>query len=42
MSEEIAAAIGGSDLVVIEQCGHLITMEKPAETHAVLRRWLGA
>jgi len=41
MSEEIAAAIPGSELVVIEQCGHLITMEKPNETNAILRRWLG-
>jgi pimeloyl-ACP methyl ester carboxylesterase len=40
MSEEIAAAIKGSELVVIEQCGHLITMEKPDETNAILRRWL--
>jgi pimeloyl-ACP methyl ester carboxylesterase len=40
MSEEIAAAIAGSELIVIEQCGHLITMEKPDETNAILRRWL--
>jgi pimeloyl-ACP methyl ester carboxylesterase len=42
MSEEIAAAIEGSELVVIEQCGHLITMEKPDETNAILRRWLAS
>lgn len=41
MSEEITAAIKGSELIVIEQCGHLITMEKPDETNAILRRWLG-
>ncbi|CAN5540223.1 alpha/beta fold hydrolase [soil metagenome] len=41
MSEEIAAAIKGSELIVIEQCGHLITMEKPVETNAILRKWLG-
>jgi pimeloyl-ACP methyl ester carboxylesterase len=41
MSEEIAAAIEGSELIVIEQCGHLITMEKPEETNAILRKWLG-
>ena len=40
LSEEMAAAITGSELVVIEQCGHLITMEKPAETNAILKRWL--
>ena len=30
LSEEMAAAIPGSELIVIEQCGHLVTMEKPA------------
>lgn len=40
MSEEIAAGIKGSELIVIEQCGHLITMEKPEETNAILRKWL--
>ena len=40
LSEETAAAIKGSELIVVEQCGHLITMEKPAETNAILRRWL--
>lgn len=41
MSEEMAAAIKGSELIVVEQCGHLVTMEKPEETNAILRRWLG-
>lgn len=40
LSEEMAAAIPGAKLVVIEKCGHLVTMEKPAETNAILRRWL--
>jgi pimeloyl-ACP methyl ester carboxylesterase len=40
LSEEMAAAITGSELLVIEQCGHLITMEKPAETNAILKKWL--
>jgi len=39
-SEEIAAAIKGSELTVIEQYGHLVTMEKPAETNAILKKWL--
>jgi pimeloyl-ACP methyl ester carboxylesterase len=39
-SEEIAAGIKGSELIVIEECGHLITLEKPEETNAILRRWL--
>lgn len=42
LSEEISGAIAGSELIVIEQCGHLITMEKPDETNAILRRWLAA
>ena len=40
LSEEMAAAIKGSELIVIETCGHLISMEKPEETNAILRRWL--
>lgn len=40
LSEEMAKTIKGSELIVIEQCGHLITLEKPEETNAVLRRWL--
>ena len=40
LSEEIAAGIPGSTLTVIEQCGHLVTLEKPDETNAILRKWL--
>lgn len=40
LSEEIAAAIKGSELVIVEACGHLVTMEKPEEANAILRRWL--
>lgn len=39
-SKEIAAGIKGSELIVVEECGHLVTMEKPKETNAILRRWL--
>jgi pimeloyl-ACP methyl ester carboxylesterase len=42
LSEEMAGAIKGSELIVVEQCGHLVTMEKPAEMSAILRRWLSA
>jgi pimeloyl-ACP methyl ester carboxylesterase len=42
LSEEMAAAIKGSELIVVEQCGHLVTMEKPEETNAILRKWLSA
>ena len=39
-SEEIAAGIKGSELIVVEACGHLVTMEKPEETNEILRKWL--
>ena len=38
--EKIAAAIKGARLEVLEDCGHLSTLEKPAEVNAALRRWL--
>ena len=40
--EEMAAGIKGARLEVIEDCGHLSTLEKPAEVNAALRRWLAA
>ncbi len=40
LSEEIAKAIPAAALVVIEQCGHLVTMEKPEETNQILKLWL--
>src|SRR5882672_7492923 len=42
LAEEMAAAIKGSELIVIDQCGHLITLEKPDETNAILKRWLNS
>jgi pimeloyl-ACP methyl ester carboxylesterase len=38
--EEMAALIPQAELVVVERCGHLSTMERPAEVNAALRRWL--
>jgi pimeloyl-ACP methyl ester carboxylesterase len=38
--EEIAAGIKGSHLEVIEDCGHLSTLERPAEVNVALRHWL--
>ena len=38
--EEIAAGIEGARLEVIEDCGHLSTLERPTEVNAALRRWL--
>lgn len=40
LSEEMVKAIPAAALVVIEQCGHLITMEKPEETNLILSTWL--
>ena len=40
LSEEMAKAIPAAALVVIEQCGHLVTMEKPEETNEILTLWL--
>ena len=36
----MAAGIAGARLVVIEDCGHLSTLERPAEVNAALRAWL--
>jgi pimeloyl-ACP methyl ester carboxylesterase len=33
--------IAGSRLAVIEQCGHMSTMEQPAAVNAALADWLG-
>lgn len=40
--EEMASAIQGARLEILEDCGHLSTLEKPAEVNAALRHWLGA
>ena len=40
--EEIAAGVRNAQLEIIEDCGHLSTLEKPAEVNAALRRWLNA
>ena len=39
--EEMASLIPGAELVVIEECGHLSTLERPDEVSAVMRQWLG-
>jgi pimeloyl-ACP methyl ester carboxylesterase len=40
MSEEIAALTPGARLCVIEECGHLSSMERPFAVTALLRDWL--
>ncbi len=42
LSEEIASGIAGARLVVIEDCGHLSTMEQPAAVNRALVEWLTA
>jgi pimeloyl-ACP methyl ester carboxylesterase len=37
---DMAAAIRGSTLCVIDDCGHMAPMEKPAEVNATLAAWL--
>jgi pimeloyl-ACP methyl ester carboxylesterase len=39
-SEEMAAAIPGAKLVLVEECGHLSTLERPEIVNAALREWL--
>lgn len=41
-SREIADGIAGARLVVIENCGHLSTMERPEAVTALLSYWLQA
>jgi len=40
LSQEMAADISGAQLRILDECGHLSTLEKPAETNDALRRWL--
>jgi pimeloyl-ACP methyl ester carboxylesterase len=40
LHEEIAGLVPGATLTVIEDCGHLSTLEKPISVTAALRRWL--
>ncbi len=37
---EMAKGIAGARLAVIERCGHLSTLERPAEVNTALRSWL--
>lgn len=40
LHEEIAGLVPGARLVVVEDCGHLSTLEKPVTVTAALRQWL--
>ncbi|MCJ0762147.1 alpha/beta fold hydrolase [Variovorax terrae] len=39
-AREIAALVPGAELVLLPQCGHMLTMEKPDEVNATLLAWL--
>jgi pimeloyl-ACP methyl ester carboxylesterase len=40
MSREMVELVPDARLAVIEDCGHLSTLEKPREVNAALRGWL--
>ena len=40
--EEMAAGIKGATLEVLEDCGHMSTMERPEQVNRALRQWLAA
>jgi pimeloyl-ACP methyl ester carboxylesterase len=40
VAREIASDIEEARLVIVEECGHLATMEKPPEVNAAMRAWL--
>jgi len=39
---EMASAIPGASLHIVDDCGHLSTLEQPAPVSAAFRRWLSA
>jgi pimeloyl-ACP methyl ester carboxylesterase len=41
LNKEIAGGIAGAKLVVVPDCGHLSTLEKPEAVNAALGEWLG-
>jgi pimeloyl-ACP methyl ester carboxylesterase len=42
LHEEMAAAIAGATLILVEDCGHLSPLERPEAVTAALRGWLQA
>jgi pimeloyl-ACP methyl ester carboxylesterase len=42
LNKEIADGIAGARLVVVPDCGHLSTVERPEPVNAALAAWLGA
>jgi pimeloyl-ACP methyl ester carboxylesterase len=42
LAAEMAQGIPGSNLTIIEDCGHLSTLEQPRQVTDALRAWLGS
>jgi pimeloyl-ACP methyl ester carboxylesterase len=40
--EEMAGAIPGASLQIVDDCGHLSTLERPAAVSGAFKRWLSA
>lgn len=40
MHEEMAGLLADAELIVIEECGHLSTIERPEEVTSAMRSWL--
>jgi pimeloyl-ACP methyl ester carboxylesterase len=40
LAKEIAGGIAGSKLVIVPECGHLSTLEKPDAVNAAMAEWL--
>jgi len=40
LSKEICSGVSGAQLVVVPNCGHLSTIEKPDAVNAALAEWL--
>lgn len=40
LAEEMAAGISDARLEIVEDCGHLSTLERPEQTNRALRSWL--
>jgi len=42
LAKEISAGVSGAQLVVVPECGHLSTIERPEAVNAALAEWLNA
>ncbi|MEJ2436404.1 MAG: alpha/beta fold hydrolase, partial [Pseudolabrys sp.] len=42
IAREIAGGVAGANLVVVPNCGHLSTIERPEPVNAALAEWLEA